>query len=364
MSECVRLSVVESLKCQERDMMTETRQLLDVTQRRLCELESGRQRLIESISEVNRICDLVLESIRTLSGAHSASLNVLNDSIRFVGADIERMKTDVSGYCDAGREHRLRVEELFGKFEKADDRLRASVDSMTSEVTAGHSAVDCLRERFDEMKRDANGGHDQIKKLIVETNGQVIECVNALKVRVWGIGATMIGFSPQYELNGVMAFLKRSHGGNVHDKGVVNVTASSIGWCEPKNVADIGVQSVFYTTNNTSSEWVHYDFKSMRIRPSHYTLRSPYGWGVNHWHPKNWVIEVSETGRESDWTEIDRQTNSTDLNGPDKRKSFAISRSIGPVEFIRLRLTGPNHGGSNHLLLSDWELFGELHGHK
>jgi hypothetical protein len=187
--------------------------------------------------------------------------------------------------------------------------------------------------------------------------------MDAIKAHVSGIGATVIGFSPQYELNGVMAFLRRSHGGNVHDKGVVNVTASSFCFFEPKNVADIGVQSAFQTKSNTSSEWVQYDFKGMRIRPSHYTLRSGYHWGVNDSHPKNWVIEVSETGRESDWTEIDRQTNNADFNGPDKRKSFTISRSVGPVEFIRLRMTGPNHGGSNYLGLSDWELFGELHGH-
>jgi hypothetical protein len=234
---------------------------------------------------------------------------------------------------------------------------------MTKEVTAAHSAIDCLSEKFHKAERDSNSGHDRIETLIAKTNGSVIEGINAVKAQIWVIGGTPIPFCPQCELDGVMAFLKRSHGGNVHDKGVVNVTASSIGWSEPKNVADIGVQSVFYTTSKTSSEWVQYDFKGMRIRPSHYTLRSVYNWGVNSYHPKNWVIEVSETGRESDWTEIDRQTNNADLNGPDKRKSFTILRSVGAVEFIRLRMTGPNHRGSDSLTLSDWELFGELHGH-
>jgi hypothetical protein len=199
---------------------------------------------------------------------------------------------------------------------------------MKSEVRPGHSTVDHLNEKFDTAERDGHIGRDRLEKVVAETSESMIDSINAVNAEVCWIDAKVIGFSPQYELDEAMAFLKRRHWGKVHDTGVVHVTASSVNSSEPKNVADIGVQSAFETRNNTSSESVQYDFNGMRIRPSHYTLLSAYKWGVNHYHPKNWVIEGPETGRESDWTEIDRQTNNADLNGADKGKSFVISRPL------------------------------------
>jgi uncharacterized protein YoxC len=363
--ECRRQSVLDAAEWEERDRVgRETRQLVQVVEGRLCELESGQKRLVEDVCEVKRTCDLVLEAIGRLVGPQAASLSGLNESIQHVSEDVGRLKAEVSSDGDAGRELRSRVEYLCERFDRADDRFVGSIESMKSEISAGHSAVDHLSEKFDKAERDANGGRDRIEKLITETDRSVVDGINAIKAQVCGLGPKMILFSPQYELDGIMTFLKRNHGGNVHDKGVVNVTASLIEYCQPKNLADVGVQSAFHTTNKTSSEWVQYDFKGMRIRPSHYTLRSWYQWDANFVHPKNWVIEVSETGRESDWTEIDRQMNNADLNGRDKRKSFVVSRPVGPVQLIRLRMTGPNHRGDHYLFLSDWELFGELHGHE
>jgi hypothetical protein len=364
MNECRKQNVRDRAECHERDrLMIETRQLVEVVEGRVCELESSQERLHEDIHEVQRTCELVLETIRTLSGAHSVRLSELQEWIRLVGEDVGRMKTDVTDEREAGRELRSRIEYLCETIERSDDRIFGSVNSIQREVSAGHSAIDALNDKFDKAERSASSDHDRLEKLIWNTNGSVIEGINAIKSHVWGLGVRVIPFSPQYELDGILTFLKRSHGSNIHDKGVVNVTTSSVEYCKPKNVADIKIQSTFHTTNNTSSEWVQYDFKGMKIRPSHYTLRSAYCWGVNSLHPKNWVIEVSATGRESDWTEIDHQTNNADSNGADKRKSFTISRSVGPVQFIRLRQTGPNHHGSNLIFLSDWELFGELHGH-
>jgi archaellum component FlaC len=361
--ECRRQSVLNSAEREEGDRVgRETRHLVQIVERRLCELESGQQRLVSDVCEIKRTCDLVLEAVGRLIGSESTSLSGLNDSVQQVSGDVGRLKGEVSGNGDGVRELRSRVEYLCGKFERADDVFVKSVELMKSEIGAGHSAVDHLSDKVDKVEREANSVRDRIEKLMRETDGSVIEGINAIKAQVFWIDARTIGFSPQYELDGVMAFLKRIHGGNVHDKCVVNVTASSVAYGEPKDLADIGVQLAFHTTN-TSSQWVQYDFKSMRIRPSHYTLRSAYRWNANYSHPKNWVLEVSETGRESDWTEIDRQTNNADLNGPDQRKSFTVLRCAGPVQFIRLRMIGPDHCGNHYLFLSDWELFGELHGH-
>jgi hypothetical protein len=59
--------------------------------------------------------------------------------------------------------------------------------------------------------------------------------------------------------------------------------------------------------------------------------------------------------------EIDRRENNSDLGTSWALKTFAASR-LGSFCMIRLLQTGPNHGGSNYLFLSAFELFGAVAG--
>jgi hypothetical protein len=159
-SEFRREIVQESAACEERDRVShETRQVVHVVERQLCELESGQQRLIEEFCEVQRTCDLILESIRTLSAAHSTNFNTLSESIGIVCEDVVKIKADVACDCEAGRELQRRVDELCGKFESSSDRFVKSTDSMKIEIAAERSAIDCLGEKFDKAERDANRRH-------------------------------------------------------------------------------------------------------------------------------------------------------------------------------------------------------------
>jgi hypothetical protein len=56
---------------------------------------------------------------------------------------------------------------------------------------------------------------------------------------------------------------------------------------------------------------------------------------------------------------LDEQRDTDVLNGRNKWARFSIVE-MGWVRFVKLEMTGPNHWGDHSLVLSEFELFGEL----
>ena len=160
-------------------------------------------------------------------------------------------------------------------------------------------------------------------------------------------------------LNGIIAHLTRECGGNVHDKGIVNITASSVNSSseEKRNAVDFETNT-YFVSQNTPNSWICYDFKDSRVSPTSYSVRScAYGPGSNH--PKSWVFEVSND--ETNWTVVDRRDNNGDLNNNFVTRNFRLSStSSESFRFVRLRQTGKTHGGRDNLVLSALEIFGFL----
>jgi hypothetical protein len=158
-------------------------------------------------------------------------------------------------------------------------------------------------------------------------------------------------------LDGIISYLTKKHGGNVQEKGIVTITSKSCPHHDLKNLADLG-SSASFASEDAPGQWVCWDFREMRVRPTHYTL-----WALSL---KSWVVEGSLDG--SSWTEIDRQTNNKDFKSwaRDNQKfldwhtaSFALSK---PAEFrfIRLTQTRKNHWDEDFLSLRAVEFFGTL----
>ena len=163
-------------------------------------------------------------------------------------------------------------------------------------------------------------------------------------------------------LDGIIAHLTRKCGGNVHKERVVNVTASSC-WdnsiCEPENAVDLKSNSEFFS-NNSPNSWICYDFKGRRVTPTSYSIRSIV-LGPGGEHPKSWVLEVSNDGSEGSWKAVDFRTDNNDLNDEHMTHNFSLGTpQSGAFRFVRLRLTGKNHGGSDDLNICALELFGAL----
>ena len=78
-------------------------------------------------------------------------------------------------------------------------------------------------------------------------------------------------------------------------------------------------------------------------------------------HPKSWVLEVSNDGRQGSWEVVDSRENNEDLNDRHVIRDFAISAPpSGAFRLVRLRLTGKNHMETDRLVISALELFGAL----
>jgi hypothetical protein len=96
-------------------------------------------------------------------------------------------------------------------------------------------------------------------------------------------------------LNGVISYLTMKRGGKVHDRGRVEITASNISCTNcPRNAADLGTYSDFWSEHEPG-QWICLDFKTLKIEPMHYTIRS--------FDLKSWAVEGSDDG--ASWTKID-----------------------------------------------------------
>lgn len=163
-------------------------------------------------------------------------------------------------------------------------------------------------------------------------------------------------------LDGIIAHLTRTCGGNVHDEGIVHVTASSFlttgsQLFDPKNAVELEGTEIFASINEEGA-WICYDFRKWQVIPKSYSLQSQ-GDGPGGLHPRSWVIEVSDDNLM--WTEIDRRTNNNDLNGQNLTQNFKIANVPSEsYRYIRMKQIGPNHAGNNQLVFSDFEIFGTL----
>ena len=176
-----------------------------------------------------------------------------------------------------------------------------------------------------------------------------------------GLGHIVVGKTPaQVEkefafettrpLDGIIAYLTSVCGGNVHEKGVVEVTGSSLlqeGF-EAQNAVDLGAKS-WFCTQNVVGQWICYDFKGRSVTPTSYSLETD-GWN----YPRAWAFEVSNDGKW--WEVVDRRENNGQVTG-----NFTIrARMCGSFRFLRFRQIGKNHCDRDNLRVGSIEIFGTL----
>jgi hypothetical protein len=160
--------------------------------------------------------------------------------------------------------------------------------------------------------------------------------------------ATKFPLKEAESLEGIISYLTRKHGGNVDEKGIVTINSKSVDRdCPVRNVADLTSDSEF-CSKNEPGQWIRWDFHEMRVRPTHYTIRT----GLL----KSWVVESSLDGEA--WTEIDRKTDNWDFYWCWMAASFAVSKA--ECRFIRLTQTGKGHDGNDDLRIYAFEFFGTL----
>jgi hypothetical protein len=157
-------------------------------------------------------------------------------------------------------------------------------------------------------------------------------------------------------LDGIISHLAKKHGGNVHEKGIVTLTAKSEyqdgSWCPLKTIVQVassGAQTPAFQTEDAPGQWVCWDFGERRVRPTHYTIRGLW--------LKSWVVDGSADG--VNWQELHREKdNRTFKQGPrSETASFAVSGSA-KCRFIRLAQTGKNSSRGDMLLCAPSSILG------
>jgi hypothetical protein len=162
---------------------------------------------------------------------------------------------------------------------------------------------------------------------------------------------------------GIIKFLTDKCGGNVHDKGLVTVIADrpfnkEIGNA-PKNIADLEKHTDFFSANQPNM-WIGYEFRKGKIKPSAYSIRPHHAWKPGGHNLKSWVIEVSDDSE--NWRVIDTRTNDATLNSGKEAKVFELNEYV-QCRAIRIRQTAENHKGAHTILISAFEVFGDLIGY-
>jgi hypothetical protein len=162
-------------------------------------------------------------------------------------------------------------------------------------------------------------------------------------------------FVPQSDspLCGIISYLTSQHGGNISDRGIVNVSGSTTfdSRYPAKNAVDLLSTSYFHSQNEPN-QWLCYDFKNRKIRPTHYSIHA-YS---NH-YLRSWIFEGSIDG--SIWIELDRHTDDQTTNSNHPIGTCSISNPC-ECQFVRLRQTGVTACGSHYLILHAMEIFGDL----
>jgi hypothetical protein len=159
-------------------------------------------------------------------------------------------------------------------------------------------------------------------------------------------------FEEAKSADGIILYLTRKHRGNVQVTGIVTITSKSVCQDEPRyavqNVAAL-ISPWYFMSKDEPGRWVCWDFHEMRVRPTHYTIKS--------YRLKSWVVESWLDGEA--WTEIDRKTDIVGFKYDWGPASFAVSK---PAEcrFIRLTQTGKRHNGDDYLSIVAFEFFGTL----
>jgi hypothetical protein len=154
-------------------------------------------------------------------------------------------------------------------------------------------------------------------------------------------------------LDGIISYLTKKHGGNVHNQGIVTITAKSIADNPNRltNAANLGDNARF-ASKDEKNQWVCWDFHGMRVRPTHYSIRNQTG----PYFLKSWIVESSIDGM--NWREIDRRTDNKDLTSNYAVASFSVSNATD-CRFIRLTQSA-THNGSHELEFCALEIFGTV----
>ena len=168
---------------------------------------------------------------------------------------------------------------------------------------------------------------------------------------------TQFVYDAEKPLDGIIAHLTRECGGNVHEKGVVKVTASPNSESAPEKVVDLKLtqSELAFHLPALPDSWICYDFEGRSVTPTSYSILTSDDGGIA---PKSWVLEVSNDGSDGSWQVVDSREDNDMLDGCRQPRNFAVTPPpSGAFRFVRFRQTGES---PQDCPISALELFGQI----
>lgn len=152
-------------------------------------------------------------------------------------------------------------------------------------------------------------------------------------------------------MNGIINYLTKKTGGNIHDNGTIEVTSNSFKE-HPKNL--LQQQGKFVAKPGEKNAWICFDFKNMEVEISDYSVQSSSSCCI-----KNWVFEISKDGQ--DWKIVDTHVDCNDLKPKNIVKTYKVQEKSF-VRYCRLRHNGQfiDYIPINVMIINRIELYGRL----
>lgn len=167
--------------------------------------------------------------------------------------------------------------------------------------------------------------------------------------------------NPNNRFKGIITHLGKGNPKSVVESGIVNVSGSSFigeGYQASNAIDYKGKSSTQYYTQNLPDQWLCFDFKERKVKPSHYSVRS-HASRSSWYNVQSWCVEGSNNG--STWVTLDTHSGDRSLDGNDASNTFEIPNNSNSSDFyryLRFRQTGSNTCGNNTLILTALEYFG------
>ena len=164
---------------------------------------------------------------------------------------------------------------------------------------------------------------------------------------------------------GIIHYLESQYGKDIHNQGIITVSASSNGHptTSPQEVINYDSDDCWESDWGVDkSPWLEIDFKKRKIQMNGYSLqsfnRSKASSMYSNHYMKNWTIEGRNKGDQ--WQKINRQINNQDLNGSTYQHYFSIGKITKPYQYIRIKF-GTSYKNNSDVGLSNFEIFGIIH---
>lgn len=324
---------------------------------------AGVEQLIER-EKVRASVSVDVNGMQSTIEAHERSLCDLSGALRELVAEVSDVKKTarndtfyetltrvLNSLYDVKKNIEAEVKEREKSAKRAEKK---SQDALAKEREMWETALAKEREMWE--KALENEKEERARDMVVMCN----------RIAMCGVSGTTTSPISQDDAmkyngemtGGVFAYFRERYEGNVHDKGVVEVTASGTATVgvkrEPRMTVDSGWKS-WWASRNLYGSWIRFDFKKRVICPTHYVLR--INLGTSRGFMQEWKVSGSMDGQE--WKDLDQR--STDVLKDKQLHLFKCQLSNGFFRFLQVQQTAINgHDKNHHMYLSEIEFFGSV----